>query len=275
MAPARLMRGSTSPRIERRRRFDDAPSRHRRFRRGRRRAARRRAPAAPSCVIARRRTRPTPRRRRHQPAYDSRRPTGSGLSGVAHATTAARAAPPPRAPTSPCTRPPTRAAPVDHAPHADRVHCCRAAFLAFDQYAGLAARLPADAAEQHAPAWIKASDVARVDSRSSTRSRSRSPSTSSRCCTTARSSSTAPAAIGTDENPTPTGIFYYTDPLDLANAARHRLRRVRDRTVGPQQHAQRVRRRRRPDRHPRHQRPRHHRASGVARLRPGATTTSS
>jgi lipoprotein-anchoring transpeptidase ErfK/SrfK len=25
-----------------------------------------------------------------------------------------------------------------------------------------------------------------------------------------------PAAIGTDENPTPTGIFYYTDPLDLA-----------------------------------------------------------
>jgi lipoprotein-anchoring transpeptidase ErfK/SrfK len=27
----------------------------------------------------------------------------------------------------------------------------------------------------------------------------------------------APAAIGTDENPTPTGTFYYTDPLDLAN----------------------------------------------------------
>ena len=27
----------------------------------------------------------------------------------------------------------------------------------------------------------------------------------------------APAAIGTDENPTPTGIFYYTDPLDLHN----------------------------------------------------------
>jgi len=26
----------------------------------------------------------------------------------------------------------------------------------------------------------------------------------------------APAAIGTDENPTPTGTFYYTDPLDLA-----------------------------------------------------------
>jgi lipoprotein-anchoring transpeptidase ErfK/SrfK len=25
-----------------------------------------------------------------------------------------------------------------------------------------------------------------------------------------------PAAIGTDENPTPTGVFYYTDPLDLA-----------------------------------------------------------
>ena len=25
----------------------------------------------------------------------------------------------------------------------------------------------------------------------------------------------APAAIGTDENPTPTGTFYYTDPLDL------------------------------------------------------------
>jgi lipoprotein-anchoring transpeptidase ErfK/SrfK len=25
-----------------------------------------------------------------------------------------------------------------------------------------------------------------------------------------------PAAIGTDENPTPTGSFYYTDPLDLA-----------------------------------------------------------
>lgn len=25
-----------------------------------------------------------------------------------------------------------------------------------------------------------------------------------------------PAAIGTDENPTPTGTFYYTDPLDLA-----------------------------------------------------------
>jgi hypothetical protein len=28
---------------------------------------------------------------------------------------------------------------------------------------------------------------------------------------------TEPAAIGTDENPTPTGTFYYTDPLDLAN----------------------------------------------------------
>jgi lipoprotein-anchoring transpeptidase ErfK/SrfK len=27
----------------------------------------------------------------------------------------------------------------------------------------------------------------------------------------------APAAIGTDENPTPTGVFYYTDPLDLKN----------------------------------------------------------
>jgi lipoprotein-anchoring transpeptidase ErfK/SrfK len=26
----------------------------------------------------------------------------------------------------------------------------------------------------------------------------------------------APAAIGTDENPTPTGTFYYTDPLDLS-----------------------------------------------------------
>jgi lipoprotein-anchoring transpeptidase ErfK/SrfK len=26
-----------------------------------------------------------------------------------------------------------------------------------------------------------------------------------------------PAAIGTDENPTPTGTFFYTDPLDLAN----------------------------------------------------------
>jgi len=26
----------------------------------------------------------------------------------------------------------------------------------------------------------------------------------------------APAAIGTDENPTPTGTFFYTDPLDLA-----------------------------------------------------------
>ena len=29
----------------------------------------------------------------------------------------------------------------------------------------------------------------------------------------------APAAIGTDENPTPTGTFYYTDPLDLAHAS--------------------------------------------------------
>jgi lipoprotein-anchoring transpeptidase ErfK/SrfK len=28
---------------------------------------------------------------------------------------------------------------------------------------------------------------------------------------------TEPAAIGTDENPTPTGTFYYTDPLDLAD----------------------------------------------------------
>jgi lipoprotein-anchoring transpeptidase ErfK/SrfK len=27
----------------------------------------------------------------------------------------------------------------------------------------------------------------------------------------------APAAIGTDENPTPTGTFFYTDPLDLAS----------------------------------------------------------
>jgi lipoprotein-anchoring transpeptidase ErfK/SrfK len=26
-----------------------------------------------------------------------------------------------------------------------------------------------------------------------------------------------PAAIGTDENPTPTGVFYYTDPIDLAS----------------------------------------------------------
>ena len=78
-----------------------------------------------------------------------------------------------------------------------------------------------------------------------------------------------PAAIGTDENPTPTGTFYYTDPLDLATQPGTALRRVRHRAVGPQQHPQRVRRGRRPDRGPRHQRPGHHRHAGVARVRAG------
>ena len=45
------------------------------------------------------------------------------------------------------------------------------------------------------------------------------------------------------------------------------------RPVRPQRHAQRVRRRRRPDRDPRHQRPGHHRAERLARLCARATTT--
>jgi len=88
-------------------------------------------------------------------------------------------------------------------------------FLAFDQYQDwLHVYLPAR--PNSSTGWIKASDVAIMK-----------PVEYEIKVTLAQNKLTllhngvveleAPAAIGTDENPTPTGTFFYTDPLDLSS----------------------------------------------------------
>ena len=59
--------------------------------------------------------------------------------------------------------------------------------------------------------------------------------------------------MGSGDNPTPTGIFYFTDPVDLANQ-RHRHGVF---ALGLSGHSDvlRLRRRRRPDRGARHDQP--------------------
>lgn len=88
-------------------------------------------------------------------------------------------------------------------------------FLVFDQYADwLHVYLPTR--PNSSTAWIRAADV-RVGAPLTYQIR---VSLEDRTLTLLHNGSvefTKPAAIGTDENPTPTGVFYYTDPLDLAN----------------------------------------------------------
>jgi lipoprotein-anchoring transpeptidase ErfK/SrfK len=88
-------------------------------------------------------------------------------------------------------------------------------FLVFDQWADwLHVYLPTR--PNSSTAWIKASDVrlgAPLDYQVKV-------SLADKTVTLLHNGNvewTEPAAIGTDENPTPTGTFYFTDPLDLAN----------------------------------------------------------
>ena len=87
-------------------------------------------------------------------------------------------------------------------------------FLAFDQYQDwLHVYLPTR--PNDATGWIKAADV----SVSQPLEYQIKVSLAERKVTLLHNGAVeleAPAAIGTDENPTPTGTFYYTDPLDLA-----------------------------------------------------------
>ena len=88
-------------------------------------------------------------------------------------------------------------------------------FLVFDQYADwLHVYLPTR--PNSSTAWIKASDV-RVGAPLTYQIK---VSLANKTLTLLHNGNvewTEPAAIGTAEDPTPTGIFYYTDPLDLAN----------------------------------------------------------
>ena len=77
----------------------------------------------------------------------------------------------------------------------------------------------------------------------------------------------ADAAIGSPEYPTPTGIFYVTDPLDLRNQPGTGYGAFAIGLSGPLRRAHRLRRRRRPDRDPRHRQPGRHRAGDLARVR--------
>ena len=79
----------------------------------------------------------------------------------------------------------------------------------------------------------------------------------------------APAAIGTAEDPTPTGTFYYTDPLDLANQPGTGYGVFAIGLSGHSNTLERVRRGRRSNRHPRHRRRRHHRPGRLPRVRTG------
>jgi lipoprotein-anchoring transpeptidase ErfK/SrfK len=88
-------------------------------------------------------------------------------------------------------------------------------FLVFDQYADwLHVYLPTR--PNSSTAWIKASDV-RVGPPLTYQIRVSLADKTLTLLHNGNVEFTEPAAIGTDENPTPTGVFYYTDPLDLAN----------------------------------------------------------
>ena len=88
-------------------------------------------------------------------------------------------------------------------------------FLVFDQYADwLHVYLPTR--PNSSTAWIKSSDV-RLGAPLTYQIR---VSLADRTLTLLHNGAvvfTEPAAIGTDQNPTPTGTFFFTDPLDLAN----------------------------------------------------------
>ena len=76
---------------------------------------------------------------------------------------------------------------------------------------------------------------------------------------------TTATAIGDADHPTPTGRFYVTDKLETGRPGR-RLRALRPRPVRALGGADRVRRWRRADRHPRHERAGQHRPGRLARL---------
>ncbi len=88
-------------------------------------------------------------------------------------------------------------------------------FLVFDQYADwLHVYLPTR--PNSSTAWVKSSDV-RVGAPLTYQIRVSLADRTLTLLHNGKVEFTEPAAIGTDENPTPTGVFYYTDPLDLAN----------------------------------------------------------
>lgn len=88
-------------------------------------------------------------------------------------------------------------------------------FLVFDQYADwLHVYLPTR--PNSSTAWIKASDVT-VGAPLTYQVRVSLADRTVTLLHNGNAEFTEPAAIGTSENPTPTGVFYYTDPLDLAN----------------------------------------------------------
>lgn len=88
-------------------------------------------------------------------------------------------------------------------------------FLVFDQYADwLHVYLPTR--PNSSTAWIKSGDV-RLGAPLTYQIRVSLADKTLTLLHNGNVEFTEPAAIGTDENPTPTGVFYYTDPLDLAN----------------------------------------------------------
>jgi lipoprotein-anchoring transpeptidase ErfK/SrfK len=87
-------------------------------------------------------------------------------------------------------------------------------FLVFDQYADwLHVYLPTR--PNSSTAWIKSSDV-RMGAPLNYQIRVSLADRTLTLLHNGKVEFTEPAAIGTDENPTPTGVFFYTDPLDLA-----------------------------------------------------------
>ncbi len=141
---------------------------------------------------------------------------GAGLSTRSQPTPIAPR--PPRAATSRCTRrrtpPPTPVATLA----AKTEYTFAAQLPRVRPVPGLAARLPPDPSERR-DRLDQVLRRRRSRSRSSTRSSVNLAELQAHApAQRRRSSSRRPAAIGTDENPTPTGTFYFTDPLDLVDA---------------------------------------------------------
>jgi len=110
--------------------------------------------------------------------------------------------------------PDANAAPVTTLPELTEYLLPRS-FLVFDQYADwLHVYLPTR--PNSSTAWVKTSDV-RVGAPLTYQIRVSLADRTLTLLHNGKVEFTEPAAIGTDENPTPTGVFYYTDPLDLAN----------------------------------------------------------
>ena len=233
----------------------------RRRRGGRRRRARRRGDDGPTASAApRRRTTATPRR-------------ATGAERLGRPRRPRRSAPrPPRAATSRSFDAPDAArAPATTLSTHDRVPRCRARCLAFDQYQDwLHVYLP-DASQQTRPGGCKASDVDVSKPLEYAGRASASPSIKLCAAAQRRGRARPPTSRSASHAVPDTRPAPSTSPIrsTLHTAARTRAYGVF--AVGLSGHSDvltRVRRRRRPDRDPRHQRPAAHRHTDVStRLR--------